>query len=780
MKRKLLCFCLSILLAVGCGLPAAGEETAVEQRVAEILEGMSLRQKITQMMMIDFRNWNGSGFTVMNDQVRTIVEDYEFGAVIYFAPNMVGTQQVYNLTKEMQAAATKNGGVPMIITADQEGGMVYRLATGTALPGNMAVGATNSQEYAKVNGKIIARELSSLGMNSTLAPVVDVNNNANNSVIGLRSYSDDPGVVGNMAAAQIEGMKEYGVIGCVKHFPGHGDTATDSHYGLPSVNKSLTVLQNNELRPYKIAIEQGVDMIMTAHILYPQLEKDTVKSNKTGRNESLPATLSDDIITKLLKTGMGFTGIVTTDAMNMAGIANYWDMTQASVLAISAGVDMLCMPTSLSSNSSLNTLNTIISGIETAVNNGTLPLARINDAVTRILTVKANRGILDTTGEETSLANAQNTVGSALHRQAERELSAASVTVVENKNNTLPLNVTASSKVLFLAPYNNEKAQMAMGWNRAVEAGVIPDGAQVRVVKFGSSRVRDVQSDLDWADTVLINSEISSASVVSSGNYLYAGVKNIVDYAAQQGKTTVVMSVDKPYDVQLYSNAHAVMAVYGCMGSTLDPTEALVGGSTTHEEAYGPNIIAGVEVALGVFGATGKLPVSVPKYQNGSYTSEIVYEQGYGLTYQAKHTHSPKCVDDPTTYKQEFFECEGCGKWFEDTTGQIEIIDKFALLGVREQQEPTPPDDPVVSTPSTPEPPVSKLPYGDVNGDQKIDAKDALEVLKSAVGKVVLTAEQQPLAELNGDGKIDAKDALLILRRAVEKIDKFPVEELEG
>ena len=770
--KRFIAILLTIILAVGCILPAAGEETAVETRVAKILEGMSLRQKITQMMMIDFRNWNGSGFTVMNAQVRKIVEDYQFGALIYFAPNMVNTAQVYTLTKEMQAAATKNGGLPMIITADQEGGMVYRLASGTALPGNMALGATGNPQYAKAAGKIIGRELSSLGLNTTLAPVVDVNNNANNSVIGLRSYSDNPALVGQMAAANIEGLKEYGVIGCAKHFPGHGDTATDSHYGLPVVNKDLETLQNCELKPYEIAIEKGVDMIMTAHILYPQLEKDTVRSNKTGRNESLPATLSNDIITKLLKTGMGFEGIVTTDAMNMAGIANYWDMTQAAILAMNAGVDMICMPTSLSSNSSLNSLNTIISGIETAVNNGTLPLSRINDGVTRILTVKAKRGILDYASEQYSLETAQTVVGSNLNRQVERELSTASVTVVQNKNNTLPLKVNNQSKVLMLVPYQNETAQMIMGWNRAKQAGLIPDGAQVKVVHFTTSRVEAIQRDLDWADTYIINSELSSASKVASGHYLYAGVKNIVDYAKQNGKTAVVQSVDKPYDVQLYPEADAVLAVYGCMGSTLDPTEALLGGTTADKNASGPNITAGIEVAFGVFGAQGKLPVSIPQYQNGSYTSQIVMEQGFGLTYQPKHTHSPKLVDDPAQYKEEFFECAGCGMWFHDTTGQIEIIDKFALLGAREQGEPETPDTPV-----DPQPPVTKLPYGDVNNDGKIDAKDALEVLKAAVGKGELTPSQQVLAELNADGQINAKDALLILKRAVKKIDRFPVEE---
>ncbi|MBR3844164.1 MAG: hypothetical protein IKM39_01510 [Clostridia bacterium] len=204
MKRKLLSFLLTIVLTVGVYFPAAGEEIAVGDntvRVEQIVSSMTLRQKICQMLMVDFRNWGSTGFTVMNDQVRSIVEDYQFGALIYFAPNMTDTTQVFTLTREMQTAATRNGGLPMIITADQEGGMVYRLATGTALPGNMALGATGNPQYAAAAGKIIGRELSSLGMNSTLAPVVDVNNNANNPVIGLRSYSDDPTLVGNMAAA---------------------------------------------------------------------------------------------------------------------------------------------------------------------------------------------------------------------------------------------------------------------------------------------------------------------------------------------------------------------------------------------------------------------------------------------------------------------------------------------------------------------------------------------------------------------------------------------------
>jgi len=307
-RKKILSVLLALAMSVSIFTPSKVKAAETTSRVATMVKDMSLRDKITQMLMVDFRYWDEDltdgvakkDFEVMNDQVKKIIEDYNFGSIIYFAQNLTGTEQAYNLTMAMQEAATKDGGIPMLISADQEGGSVYRLNTGTALPGNMALGATGNTEYSKQAGQIIGSELSVLGINTNLAPVVDVNNNANNPVIGLRSYSDDPTIVGKMAAATIEGMAEYNVIGCAKHFPGHGDTATDSHYGLPSVDKSYEELVKNELAPYYIAIEDGIEMIMTAHILYPQLESDTIVSNKTGNAESLPATMSDDIITGLL------------------------------------------------------------------------------------------------------------------------------------------------------------------------------------------------------------------------------------------------------------------------------------------------------------------------------------------------------------------------------------------------------------------------------------------------------------------------------------------------
>ena len=605
--KKPLAVLLTLTMVIGI-FAVVGVNTSA----AELIDQMTLREKITQMMMVDFRKWDedptdskpSSNLTKVNPQVSQVVEDYKFGAVLLFSNNIVDTEQTLNLTKDLQAAATKNGGIPLMIASDQEGGSVYRLATGTALPGNMALGATyaaNGTKYAKEAGKIIGSELNALGINTNFAPVVDVNNNANNPVIGLRSYSDDADMVGKLAAATIESMNEYNVVGVAKHFPGHGDTATDSHYGLPLVNKSLSYLNNNELKPYNILIGQGLDMVMTAHILYPKLESDKIVSVKTGVAESLPATMSDDILTKLLKNDMGFDGIVVTDAMNMAGISAKWDPVQACVVAIQAGVDMICMPTTLYDLDDLTALDAIIDGIEDAVNNGDIPMTRINDAVSRILKVKKDRGILDYNAADYTLEKANGVVGCEANREMERELSAAAVTVVKNENNTLPLKLTNTSNVLMLVPYDNERAQTIMAWNRAKKAGIIPKGAEVKYCCFKSNDINAIKTELDWADTIIVNSEISSPARMNSNHWLYALPVSVCDYAAANNKTAIVMSVDKPYDVQLYSNADAVVAVYGCKGSSVDPAEALANGITGSETAYGPNIIAGVEVILGRF-----------------------------------------------------------------------------------------------------------------------------------------------------------------------------------
>ena len=548
--KKVLASAMSLSMVASMAMSGVSATTS---RVDSLLSNMSLRQKITQMMMVDFRQWKTadeeakSDFTKMNSEVQKIVEDYDFGSVIFFANNIKETKQSFNLTMDLQKAATKDNGIPLLITTDQEGGIVYRLGSGTALPGNMALGATGDVNNAKIAGEIIGSELSSLGINTTLAPVVDVNNNANNPVIGLRSYGEDAEMVGKMASAEIEGLAEYNVIGCAKHFPGHGDTATDSHYGLPMVNKSKEELLNNELKPYQVAIDQGIEMIMSAHILYPQLDDTTVHSDKTGKEEKLPSTLSHKILTDLLKGEMGFNGVVVTDAMNMAGIAATYDEVQAVKLAINAGVDLICMPTNITCLEDMSKLDAIIDGVEKAVNDGEIQESRLDDAVTRVLTLKENKGILDWKESNYSLEKALATVGCDENRAKEREIAAKAVTVVKNENNTLPLNVTKKSKVLLVAAENNQRSLMKYGVERAKKAGLIPDGAEVKVTRYmdrtlasdatvinadGSTYTSAMTDLLDWCDTLVVVSDNSGLNV-KKAHYEnnYTGTPyNLVDY----------------------------------------------------------------------------------------------------------------------------------------------------------------------------------------------------------------------------------------------------------
>lgn len=680
-KRKVVASVLSMMMLSGTLISPV---SAASSRVETILSKMTRKQKVEQMLMVDFRKWGSNGetpqdFTVMNDEVRKIVEDYDFGAIIYFANNIKETEQSYHLTMEMQKAATKVDsskavdGIPMIISADQEGGIVYRLGSGTALPGNMALGATGNTDYSEKAGEIIGSELSVLGINTDLAPCVDINNNANNPVIGLRSYGENPDVVTSMAAASIKGMKKYNVIGCVKHFPGHGDTGTDSHYGLPIVNKSKDVLMENELKPYRSAVSQGVEMVMTAHILYPQLEKDKIYSEKTGQEESVPATMSDDILTGLLKGEFGFDGIVCTDAMNMAGISAKWDQVQAAKEAIKAGVDMLCMPCQLYSQEDLKNLDAIIDGV---VADTTVTDERLNDACRRILTVKENRGILDYNPANYSLEKAKSVVGCQANKDAEREIAAAAVTVVRNNDNILPLRINEKNKILLMAAENNQRSLMLYGVERARKAGLIPEGAEIKVTRYmdrtfkanativnenGSTETKTIQEALDWCDTLIVVSDNSGLNVAKMAyNNNYTGVPhNVVEYVekADANKRTVVISANKPYDIQMYPEADAIMAVYG---SKEDPTETLIGGATGATVAFGPNITAGVEVALGVFGARGTLPVTIPRYvvttdenekQVGSFSDEVLYEYGYGIFYDSLITDKSELEDAIKNYK---------------------------------------------------------------------------------------------------------------------------------
>ncbi|WP_290756907.1 glycoside hydrolase family 3 N-terminal domain-containing protein, partial [Exiguobacterium sp. UBA3491] len=222
---------------VSSSLPVMAEAGSSADRISQKIDMMTLEQKIGQMIMPDFRQWNGSNHTSLAPEVANIIDRYDLGGVILFAENVSETEQTTKLVHDLQEVVKQDDSndIPLFVTIDQEGGIVTRLGTGTNLPGNMALGATRSSAYANDAGHIIGSELHALGINVNFGPVLDVNSNPGNPVIGVRSFSSDPELVGMLGSALMKGIQTEGVAATAKHFPGHGDTATDSHYGFPVV-----------------------------------------------------------------------------------------------------------------------------------------------------------------------------------------------------------------------------------------------------------------------------------------------------------------------------------------------------------------------------------------------------------------------------------------------------------------------------------------------------------------------------------------------------------------
>ena len=647
------------------------------EKAKALVSKMTLEEKIGQKIMLSFR----SGWTMrdgtrisavqnINDEIYEIIGKYDIGSVILFAANFNSDAKInVELTDGLQRAAMDEtlGGnsIPLLIATDQEGGIVYRLTGGTALPGNMALGASGDIENAVKAGNIIGSELNAVGVNVNFAPDADVNNNPNNPVIGLRSFSSNPQLAARFVSAYIEGVQNNNVATAAKHFPGHGNVATDSHTGLPSVPATKEELYATELVPFQAAIDAGTDMVMTAHIQFPNIVTEEIYSDKKDELMSPPATLSREILTDLLRDEMNFDGVIVTDSMTMQGVADYFDTNERNLLAVKAGVDILDIPfTDMSSMADMESkliplVNAFVDAYtkEDGYNGIKLSVEELDESVERILICKYNRGVMDLVNDTTTLeekkAIASSVVGSVENRETERLISANAVTVVKNENNVLPLKLTSDSKVVFASTYSRNNNRFVLAWQRAKQAGIIPEGADYKILQhYNWTGLNDkvnsaINSDgtnfagtnkdvLDWGTVLVHASEISSAGGIDG--YLVACPQLFTQYCKDNGKQTVVISLNHPYDVQAFPNADGILAVYGTTSLGLDITESFGGGTVGATAAFSPNLTAGTEVVLGTFGATGKLPVDVPKYVPGSKvysTDENVYELGYGIEYDS-------------------------------------------------------------------------------------------------------------------------------------------------
>jgi beta-N-acetylhexosaminidase len=550
------------------------------------LRRMSLDEKIGQLVSIginaSFLNRDSPAFKAL----RRHVEENHVGGIIVFGSPVYETVV---LTNRMQQYAKR----PLLISADLERGAGMRLFDTTDFGWAMAIAATGNPDYARRVGEITGREARALGIQHIFAPVVDVNNNAANPVINVRSFGEDPVEVGRYAAAFIKGAQENGVIATAKHFPGHGNTATDSHRGLPSLNFSRTQLDAIELVPFRASIEAGVGSVMVGHIALPQLDPNPVtplpssKRIRADTNEAgeiaaegmtVPASLSAPLV-GILRNDLHFDQIVVTDALSMSGLTVYFTQEEAGVRALLAGADMLLKPADV---------DACIRGVREAVRSGRVTEARIDESARRILAAKYDLGL--NKQRITPIDEIDVEVAKPEAIQLAAEIADHAITLVRNDAGLLPLRALPAEARIFNLAINNGEASPAPFASAMARSGVKVE----TLVLDDRSSAEDVQKALDaskGADVVIASlygrvrtGQANSIGLPEPGN------RALTELLAR--KTPVIgISFGNPYLLQNFPQLSTYVVAYGDMPSLQQ---------------------AAARALLGRIDITGRLPISLP------------------------------------------------------------------------------------------------------------------------------------------------------------------------
>ncbi|MGG1680189.1 beta-N-acetylhexosaminidase [Neobacillus sp. NRS-1170] len=380
--------------------------------IQEQLNKMTLNDKIGQMIIAGF-----DGVTI-NSSTQTLINKYKVGGVILYQPNVKDAGQLVNLTNAIKTTNSKNK-VPLFISVDQEGGRVHRMPTSIQnTPSARIIGNKNDANYAYNIGNVIAKELQSFGFNTDIAPVLDIQTNPNNTVIGDRSFGSNSSIVSKLGVSMMKGISSGNIIPVVKHFPGHGDTSVDSHLELPLVRNDLTRLKNVELVPFNNAFKNHADMVMVAHILVQKIDPN------------YPASMSKTIITDLLRKQYGFGGVVITDDMTMGAIAKHYTLKNAAVRAVNAGADIILV------GHGMDNVATVYNSIYSAVTNHSISLDTINKSVYRILTLKHKYNVNNNKVSPVNVSNLNNQITKAI----------SNTTTTNITNSKLLLNIATKAK----------------------------------------------------------------------------------------------------------------------------------------------------------------------------------------------------------------------------------------------------------------------------------------------------------------------------------------------
>ncbi len=590
-----------VMTGVGAAVAAPATErtttVAASPDIEAMISGMSLDEKIGQMTWTHVygSSADDTSMAASNqerygvDTPAEVVAKYNLGGVLYFAwsGNTNNPQQVAGLSNGLQQVALgRDGtGIPLAVTIDQEGGLVARIGSpATVLPGNMALGATADADLARAQGEILGSEMRAMGINVDFAPVLDLNSNPDNPVIGIRSMGEDPALVSALGVAQIDGLQEHNVGAAAKHFPGHGDTSVDSHYGLPTVTYDRETL-NQHLKPFKAAIDGGVDMVMTAHIIVEAIDPE------------MPGTLSHKVLTGLLRDELGFKGLVTTDALDMAAMAAEWPQEEIAVKAIQAGSDILLNSPDVDAS---------FAGVRAAVGSGEITESRLDESVRRILEWKVKRGVFEQPLADP--ATVDKVVGTAGNLATANLISDHAVTLLRNQERVLPL---ASGSSVLMVGAGSGRPEIA-GPMLKEQGFTVTEDYENGSSPSAAYRARAVAAAGN-VDAVVFTSYNAGAN---------AAQQQMVAELAATGTPVIVVATRNPYDISVFPGADAVLNSYG---------------------VNKVNFHGVVRAISGAINPGGKLPVNIPKADGDG----VLLPLGFGLRYDTTTPAAVTFTDRP-------------------------------------------------------------------------------------------------------------------------------------
>jgi beta-N-acetylhexosaminidase len=536
--------------------------------VDEQLKAMTLEEKAGQLISVGvnarFLNQSSDEFK----ELRRQVEQNHVGGIILFRGPVY---ESVHLVNRMQRLAK----LPLLVSADLEAGSGMRFEDTTNLPWNMAVGATGDPAFARRQGELTAREARALGVQHVFAPVADVNNNAGNPVINVRSFGEDPAEVARYVAAFVEGAQAAGVIATAKHFPGHGDTAVDSHRGLPVIDVARARLDSVELVPFRAAIKAGVGSVMTAHIGLPQVDPTQVtplpreaivrpsyaEKEVFVENAVLPGTLSPVVTTKLLRGDLGFDGLVVTDALDMSGLTIYFKQDEAGVRAVLAGADMLLKPADP---------DAILRGLVEAVRGGRLTEKRIEESARRILAAKYELGLAG--NRFASLDDIDTAVAGPDAMKFADDVAARAVTLVRDDAKLVQradgFGLKPGARVFNLAVTNGEDRLWIANpfLSQLARLGVRPETA-VLDSRSTEAEVADALERAQKADVVVASmyGRVRSGATNSVG--LPEQGARVLNALIEKKVPVVGVSFGNPYLLQSFKGLGTYVVAYGDMPS---------------------------------------------------------------------------------------------------------------------------------------------------------------------------------------------------------------------